>query len=150
MEEARSVVAYLIDGKSAVASNAAFLRETGIVSLPGVFTGFTDAVELRDACASADVGITSADYALADTGSLVMIASPEDARLVSLLPPVHIAVLRRERILTGIDELFTVVPNPAEVSSSMVIITGPSRTADIEQILVKGVHGPGMVHAVIV
>ena len=140
----------MIEGRSAVASNSPYLRECGIVSLAGVFTGFTDRDELREACATADVGISSADYVLADTGSLVTLASPEEARLVSLLPPVHIAVFPRERILTGLDELLTRVPNPAEVSSSMVLITGPSRTADIEQILIKGVHGPGMVHAVIV
>lgn len=77
-EEARSRVEQLIAGRSAVASNAAYLRECGIASLAGVFTGFTDAAELREACATADVGITSADYALADTGSLVMIASPRN------------------------------------------------------------------------
>ena len=149
-EAARALVVELISGKSAVASNSHYLRECGIASLPGVFTGYTDRDELRDACAAVDIGISSADYILADTGSLVTIASPEEARLVSLLPPVHIAVFPRERILTGLDELFTRVPNPAEVSSSMVLITGSSRTADIEQILIKGVHGPGMVHAVIV
>jgi len=46
-------------------------------------------------------------------------------------------------ILTGLDELFTLLPRPAEQTSSMVLITGPSRTADIEQILVRGIHGPG-------
>jgi hypothetical protein len=96
------------------------------------------------------VGITSADYALADTGSLVMIASPREARLVSLLPPAHIAVVPRDRILTGLDELFSILPNPADVTSSMVLITGPSRTADIEQILVRGVHGPGQITVVVV
>jgi L-lactate utilization protein LutC len=101
-------------------------------------------------CAAADVGITSADYALADTGSLVMIASPREARLVSLLPPAHIAVVPRDRILTGLDELFSILPNPAAVASSMVLITGPSRTADIEQILVRGVHGPGQITVVVV
>jgi len=149
-EEAHRVVASLIEGKSAVASNAPYLRECSVTSLPGVFTGYTDGAELREACAQSDVGLTSADYILADTGSLVMLASPEEARLVSLLPPVHIAVVPRERILTGLDELFTLLPNPAERTSSMVLITGSSRTADIEQILIKGVHGPRMVHAVIV
>jgi L-lactate utilization protein LutC len=61
-----------------------------------------------------------------------------------------LAVVPKERILTGLDELFTAVPNPAEITSSMVLITGPSRTADIEQILVRGVHGPGQVTVVIV
>ncbi len=46
-------------------------------------------------------GITSADYALADTGTLVMLSSPREARLISLLPPAHIAVVPRERILSG-------------------------------------------------
>jgi L-lactate dehydrogenase complex protein LldG len=144
------LAAAAITGKTAVASNAPFLAECGITSLPGVRTGITDRDELRALCASADVGITSADYALADTGSLVMLSSPQEARLISLLPPSHIAVVPRERILTGLDELFTVLPTPAVQSSSMVLITGPSRTADIEQILVRGVHGPGQIMVVIV
>jgi len=145
-----SVVAGLIANKTAVASNAPFLAQTGIAALPNVRTGITDRDELRALCATTDFGITSADYALADTGTLVMISSPREARLISLLPPAHIAVVPRDRILTGLDELFTVVPNPAEVSSSMVLITGPSRTADIEQILVRGVHGPGQIAVIVV
>jgi L-lactate utilization protein LutC len=139
----RGDVAAMIEGKTAVASNAPFLAECGITSLPNVRSGVRDREELRALCATADVGITSADYALADTGSLVMLASPQEARLISLLPPAHIAIVPRERILTGLDELLTLVPDPASVTSSMVLITGPSRTADIEQILVRGVHGPG-------
>jgi L-lactate dehydrogenase complex protein LldG len=98
----------------------------------------------------ADVGITSADYALAETGTLVMLSSAKEARLVSLLPPVHVAIFPKSSILVGLDELFTVVPAPAESTSAMVMITGPSRTADIEQILVRGVHGPGEIYSVIV
>ena len=145
----RAFVAEAIAGKTAVASNAPFLAECGIVGLPQVRSGITDPEELREVCASADVGITSADYVLADTGTLVMLASPREARLVSLLPPAHIAVVPRERILTGLDELLTLLPKPAEQTSSMVLITGPSRTADIEQILVRGVHGPGQITVVI-
>jgi L-lactate utilization protein LutC len=146
----RGVVAAAIAGKTAVASNSRYLEECGITALPGVRSGIKDREELRALCASADVGITSADYALADTGTLVMLASPQEARLVSLLPPAHIAVVPRERILTGLDELFTMLPNPAAQTSSMVLITGPSRTADIEQILVRGVHGPGQITVVVV
>jgi len=145
----RSVVAGAISGKTAVASNAPYLAECGVTSLPGVRSGITDLAELRELCANCDFGITSADYALADTGTLVMLASPREARLVSLLPPAHIAVVPRERILTGLDELFSLLPRPAEQTSSMVLITGPSRTADIEQILVRGVHGPGQITVVI-
>jgi len=149
-EDARAYVAAVLDGKTAVASNAPFLRECGIVDLAGVQPGFTDAAALRAQCATAQVGITSADYALADTGTLVMLASPAEARLISLLPPVHIAVVGKDRVLSGLDELFTILPLPAEQTSSMVLITGPSRTADIEQILVRGVHGPGEIHVVVV
>lgn len=147
---ARDFVAAAIEGKTAVASNAPYLQECGITSLPGVRSGIRDVEELTQVCAAADIGITSADYALADTGTLVMLASPREARLVSLLPPMHIAVVPQDRILTGLDELFSVLPRPADQTSSMVLITGPSRTADIEQILVRGVHGPGQICVVIV
>ena len=149
-DDARGFVAAAIAGKTAVASNAPFLAECGITGLAGVRSGITDREELRELCATADVGITSADYALADTGTLVMLASPQEARMISLLPPAHIAVVPRGRILTGLDELFSLLPNPAESTSSMVLITGPSRTADIEQILVRGVHGPGVLSVVVV
>ncbi len=148
--EALDYVAERTRGVASVASNAPFLRQIGVTSLPGVESGFTDERNLREACARVDVGITSADYALADTGTLVMIASPAEARLVSLVPPAHIAVVPAERVLTGLDELFALHPLPAEETSSMVLITGPSRTADIEQILVRGVHGPGEIHVVVV
>jgi L-lactate dehydrogenase complex protein LldG len=148
--DACALVAAAIQGKTAVASNAPYLAECGITSLPGVTTGIRDVTELRLACAVTDFGISSADYVLADTGTLVTIAGPEEARLVSLLPPAHIAVFPRGRILTSLDELFTLLPNPAAQSSSMVLITGPSRTADIEQILVRGVHGPGQITAIVV
>jgi L-lactate dehydrogenase complex protein LldG len=140
----------LLEGQRVVASNAPFLRTCGITDLPQVQSGFTDRELLRDACATANIGITSADYALATTGTFVMLASPSEARLISLLPPIHIGIIPRSRILANLDELLAILPLPAEQTSSMVLITGPSRTADIEQILVRGVHGPGEIHAVIV
>jgi len=145
----RSVASEVLAGKTSVASNTPVLAKYGITSLPCVRTGISDRAELRAVCAVADIGITSADYALADTGTLVMISSPEEARLISLLPPAHLAIVPRERILSGLDELFLLLPRPAEQTSSMVLITGPSRTADIEQILVRGVHGPGQITVVI-
>lgn len=121
--------------KTVIASNSPFLEQCGL-TWPAMDP------------ARADVGLTTAEYAFADTGSLVVQASAEP-RLFSLLPPLHVALIRAERILTGLDELLTVMPQPADVSSSTVFITGPSRTADIEQILVRGVHGPGELHVVI-
>jgi L-lactate dehydrogenase complex protein LldG len=111
-----------------VASNSLLLYQCGVTALATVRSGLTDREELRALCSTVAVGITSADYCLADTGTLVMLSSKEEARLISLLPPVHVAVVGRERILSGLDELLSALPLPAEQSSSMVLITGPSRT----------------------
>ncbi len=148
--EACGIASQVLAGRTAVASNAPFLMECGIGDLPGVRSGVTDRAELRELCATCGLGITSADYALADTGTLVMLSSPQEARMISLLPPAHLAIVPAERILGSLDELFTLLPKPAELTSSMVLITGPSRTADIEQILVRGVHGPGEISVIVV
>jgi L-lactate utilization protein LutC len=147
--EAREKVKEIVGGRSAVAAEHPLLASTGILDLAGVQHSFATPAARREAWASCEVGITSASFALADTGSMVMFASPSEPRLVSLLPPVHMAVIPASGILAGLEELLARVPDPAVHSSSMVLITGPSRTADIEQILVRGVHGPGEVHAVI-
>jgi L-lactate dehydrogenase complex protein LldG len=143
-------IADLLAQKSAIASNSPFLRKCGVTGLAQVHAGFTERDELKAACASADIGITSVDFALAATGSFVILSSHNEARLISLLPPAHIAIFPRSLILANLDELLSILPRPADQTSSMVLITGPSRTADIEQILVRGVHGPGEIYAVIV
>lgn len=97
--------------------------------------------------AKADVGITGADFAVADTGTLVLLSAPEKPRLASLLPPVHIAVLKKENIVPDLHSLFLKLGknygNYEELCSCISFITGPSRTADIELNLTLGVHGPG-------
>lgn len=148
-EEAIEYTRQILAGRDAIASNAPVLAELGIVSMPGVLSGVTELATLRREAATRSIGITSADYALADTGTLVMLSSVAEARLISLLPPIHVAIVARETLLSGLDELLTRIPKPADVSSSMVLITGPSRTADIEQILVRGVHGPGELHVIL-
>lgn len=140
--EAREAAAAWIGDRSAIISEAPVLKEIGLSDLPAVQRAPGDAADLKDACVRAQVGVTSCAYALAETGSLVQLSSDDEPRMISLLPPAHLAILPKERVLFGMDELLGRIPNPAAASSSMVLITGPSRTADIEQILVKGVHGP--------
>jgi L-lactate dehydrogenase complex protein LldG len=147
--DACAYVSAILGTGTAVASNASILRTCGITDLPGVRTRLNAEEPLRRLCATADVGITGADYALADTGTLVLLSSGDEARMISLLPPVHIAVVTPDRILTNLDDLFRVLPNPDRTSSSMLLITGPSRTADIEQIMIRRVHGPGDVHVIL-
>lgn len=95
----------------------------------------------------AGIGITAVDYALADTGTLVLITGAGRARSVSLLPPVHVAVLKPQQIISGLDELIPLLD--VELASAVVFITGPSRTADIELTLVVGVHGPQELHVIL-
>ena len=92
-------------------------------------------------------GVSEALYGLADTGSVVLAASPDEPRARSLLPAVHISLLAEDRILPGLAELFEAVGD--DLPSALAIVTGPSRSADIEQHLVVGVHGPGEVHVVL-
>jgi L-lactate dehydrogenase complex protein LldG len=92
-------------------------------------------------------GVSTAIYGLADTGSVVIVASPEEPRARSLLPAVHVTLLREDLILPGLDELFAAIGD--DLPSALAIVTGPSRSADIEQKLTVGVHGPGEVHVVL-
>jgi L-lactate dehydrogenase complex protein LldG len=94
-----------------------------------------------------DAGVSTALYGLADTGSVVLASSPEEPRARSLLPEVHVTLLHEERILPGLDELFAVLGD--DLPSALAIVTGPSRSADIEQKLAVGVHGPREVHVVL-
>lgn len=91
--------------------------------------------------------VSQALYGLADTGSVVLGASPDEPRARSLLPEVHISLLREERIVAGLAELFAALGS--DLPSALAIVTGPSRSADIEQKLTVGVHGPGEVHVVL-
>jgi len=99
--------------------------------------------------AEAGVGITGAIAALADTGSLVLQSGPGRGRLVSLLPPVHIALLPADRLFPTLGDFVRVHPDAARQTANLLLISGPSRTADIEQTLTMGVHGPRELHVII-
>lgn len=96
------------------------------------------------------VGLTGAVAALADTGSLVVASGPGRPRLASLLPPVHIALVRRALIVGSLFDLLGDGGGLVSKVSNLVVITGPSRTADIEMTLTYGVHGPAEIHAILV
>lgn len=102
--------------------------------------------------AGADIGITMADYGVAYTGSLVCTSSGNQGRSVSLLPAVVMAILPAERLSTRLGEVlehFDGRPR-GEFPAGIHFISGPSRSADIENDLTIGVHGPGVVFALIV
>lgn len=113
----------------------------------------TDSAEAtRDALFAVDVGISGVAYLIAETGSVVAATAPAEPRSLTLLPPVHIAVAGRSQILPDLFDLFARFnssPGPG-LPSCLTIITGPSKTGDIELRLVTGVHGPGELHVVLI
>jgi L-lactate dehydrogenase complex protein LldG len=109
----------------------------------------------RDRLAMAGLGLTTADLAVAETGSLVLASGTGKGRAVSLLPPCHVAVLGADRLIATLDEAGVVLEawhadGTPGVGANVVFVTGPSRTADIELTLTRGVHGPREVHVVFV
>ena len=100
-----------------------------------------------------DVGITGGDYVIAETGTLVIHPKKGVSRLTSLAPPVHIAVMKHGQVLPSLDELFLlehVDIHSGERHAAMNLISGPSRTGDIEATIVHGIHGPVETHIVLV
>lgn len=99
---------------------------------------------------AAIVGITGAHAALVDTGSIALVHGEGRARLVSLLPPVHVALVPIGCLHATLGALIAAEPGLLRASANVVFVTGPSRTADIEMTLTRGVHGPRIVHVVFV
>lgn len=104
---------------------------------------------------SADVGITGVRAAVAETGSLVCASGAQAPRGASLIPPRHLAIVAASQVVADVFDVYG--PNGAlaaemrgDLPSNVNLITGPSKTADIEGVLVTGVHGPGEVRIVIV
>jgi L-lactate dehydrogenase complex protein LldG len=118
------------------------LRESGLDA------NYWDQMTL-DAGYEVDVGLTDVYAAVAETGSLVVKESAGHGRAVSLVPPVHVAVVERSQIVPDLVDLMEKLSADG-TGSGVVIITGPSKTADIEMNLVVGVHGPGEVQVFLV
>jgi L-lactate utilization protein LutC len=123
---------------------------SGCLRAAGVEVATADALppgSERDTLFAADVGISGVDYLIAETGSVAILARPEEPRSLSLLPPVHVAVADRAQLLPDLFDLFAAL---GEMPSCLSLITGPSKTGDIELRLVTGVHGPGELHVIVI
>ena len=100
---------------------------------------------------AADLGITSVDWAVAETGTLALCSHPGQGRVVSLLPPHFLAIIEPSQIVPDLFDLFSQLEEQKhDISSNLTLITGPSKTGDIELKLTTGVHGPGNVHVLVV
>lgn len=121
---------------------------------------FTDAenqeqqrADIRKKTEASFAGITSADHCLAQTATLVMKSRPKEPRSVSLVPSIHIAVIKKEQILENLKELYALLncaPGDEKIPHHMVLVSGPSKTGDIELVMVHGAHGPRALHLVII
>jgi L-lactate dehydrogenase complex protein LldG len=111
--------------------------------------------DLRGLAWTADLGISGVDYVIANTASCVILPRKGIARLTSLAPPVFVALVEADQIVESIDDLLAIrrwefLRTRGRLPLSMTLISGPSRTADIEFTLTTGVHGPGEVHLIII
>jgi L-lactate dehydrogenase complex protein LldG len=116
-----------------------FLRELGIASLLSELD--VELVSLqadKHVLAQCDLGVTGADAVLPQTGTLALRATPSQAEVVSLLPRVHLAIIRPNDLCADLHEMLARIKH----DSHAVLITGSSRTTDIEKTLALGVHGP--------
>lgn len=126
------------------------LREAGVPgALQAAGLDVAASGSASTAAAAAAAGVTTASCAVASTGSLIVPAGAGRPRATSLLPWVHVAVVPESAVVATLDEAFARVRG-APLPSSLVFVTGPSRSADIENDLSIGVHGPGEVHVVLV
>lgn len=156
-------VTCLVDPDEAIAHLLALIApdraiqswDFAFIPLPGLGKALAAAdVRVTPGDARVRVGLTGAEAALAGTGSLVMVSGQGKPREASLLPPVHIAVVTAGQIVPNLDTWITSQSlenfSRFRAASNTVVISGPSRTGDIANILVKGVHGPGEVHVIVV
>ena len=116
--------------------------------------GGLDAQQRLKAAASAAVGVTGVDAVIAETASVALAPRRGMSRQASLLPPVHIAVATADQVVGTLEDVLTQrleeLANAEETTWYMNLVSGPSRTADIEQTIVVGVHGPGVVYLVVI
>ena len=95
-----------------------------------------------------EVGISAAVAALAESGSVVLSSGPGRSRLASVIPVVHVVLVDRTRMFRSLSHWAAQV-DPSQMPANLMVVSGPSRTGDIELTLTRGVHGPGQVHAVL-
>jgi L-lactate dehydrogenase complex protein LldG len=128
----------------------AALASQGLTPFVGEGSNHDDLVARLANCGA---GITCADCAIAETGTLVVSSDEQNALLVSLLPPLHIAVIRATQIVASLDQAITKLNQEhvgrVDPARSVSFITGPSRTSDVELVLTIGVHGPKELHIII-
>jgi L-lactate dehydrogenase complex protein LldG len=141
----RARVATLVAGQPVLSWDAGHLPYGVGSALVNPATGASS----RDEQARAAIGVTGCDGAIAETGTLVLLTGKGRPRTASLLPPAHLAVVRRQDLRFGMTEFFAERGDDIARATCCTFVSGPSRTADIELTLTLGVHGPGRVIVIV-
>ncbi|BBB89912.1 MAG TPA: lactate utilization protein [Methylomusa anaerophila] len=144
--EAREAVANLakyINAKNIVIADSLLQQAGGIAAALGKagLAVYSQPADIAEQAEKADMGISTVEFGIAETGSVCQDAYAIESRLVSALPPVHVAFLNSNHIVAGVTEAMEVIAKAYD-RGYISFITGPSRTADIERVLTIGVHGP--------
>ena len=144
--EAKLLVRWDVDGLEELGVDAP-LGEAGVEVVV-----WRDLEDFREVAGKADIGLSTAAWAIAETGTLVLEGGPGKGRTVTLLPPTYVAVVPVERILSTVPEAIEKYAGLAAngLPANVCFHTGPSRSGDIEMSLFVGMHGPGDVHVVLV
>ena len=104
--------------------------------------------EVRRHTVNAYIGVTSAAWAIAESATIVQLTRPGQPRSTSLVPSIHIAVLELANLVTTLAEAYALIRQESDLES-LVLISGPSKTADIEGSMVYGAHGPRAMHLIV-
>ena len=110
--------------------------------LPQLIPYEKDIEQLKKMVFNIDAGITAAAGAIADTGAVILWPTEKEPRLMSIVPPIHIAVLKADTIHNSLSEVMQKENWSVKMPTNVVLLSGPSKTADIEMTLAFGVHGP--------
>jgi len=111
-------------------------------------TSFSRDLHIKDKTIASFIGITAPNIGVAESATLIQLTESGRPRSTSLLPSIHIAVLRRENLVANLAEAYALLQEESRLDS-FVFISGPSKTADIEAHMVNGAHGPREVHLIV-
>jgi L-lactate dehydrogenase complex protein LldG len=110
----------------------------------------TERLAMRSRVADADLGIADADFAIASTGTLAVVSAADRPSSLTLLPPASLAIVEIDRVMPNLAAMLAALGPAGVAANRLTLITGPSRTADIEKRIVLGVHGPKSLHVIVV
>jgi L-lactate dehydrogenase complex protein LldG len=140
--KSRELKSLVYPPRTALGDSLADYWEKGASGLPQLIPYEKEIEDFKERLFTIDAGITTVAGAIADPGALILWPSEKEPRLMSLVPSIHIAVLEADKIFSSFLEAMQEEKWSTKMPTNVVLISGPSKTADIEMTLAFGVHGP--------